>query len=460
MNKKIISILLIGIMVHFLCACGGAESAESYHAGSEPIQDEASENEAVQDETSRNEISQDEPSQNEMFCEIPDWLAAYVDYIEGMETYESYYKCSSIYVDGDDIPEFVINTSTYETACIVLTFHNGEVDALQTGGLRFRYIEKKNLLCDTSGQAGEYANQVYSIENGKWTYVAGGKYVSEFKDGLYVDRFRFEWEGEKVEEELYWERLHHVFDEEQAMVPKNYIWWDNMLSHIEADDFAWALSAEQDTEEETGEVIADFEYSDEYIPISKIDFASYKSEMSEEDWQALSSFFPILLEGKTFMGQFSPSSNEYTDNFEEYGINDLYAGWYPEYPDEFILDKFALCDLTGDGQKELVVYCNFAIGQYCIFHKEGNNFYAVYMPVRWFEDLQKNGIYAGSGGAATRYFHRLHFLRDAFWAEEIAMYDWGYCEIGGEEVSEGEIVAWEEEMMAGEAVWYDARADW
>ena len=160
----------------------------------------------------------------------------------------------------------------------------------------------------------------------------------------------------------------------------------------------------------------------------------------QADWQALSSFFPILLEGKTFLAEFCPSSNEYTD--------------------EFVLDKFTLCDLTGDGQKELVVYSDFAIGLYCVFHKEGDNFYAVYMHVRWFEDLQKNGIYIGSGGAGTGYLHRLHFLRDVFWVEEIAMYDWDYYEIGGEEVSEAEMEAWENEMMVLGVVWYEARADW
>lgn len=402
-----------------------------------------------EEEPEENDIRQDETS-----YEMPDWLAAYVEYVGGIA---HYYTCGFFYVDGDDIPEFIIGTGTYD---IVLTFHDGEVDILQTGGLRTRYIEKNNLLCDTSGEAGEYIDQVYSIENGKWIYVAGGKYISEFKDGLYIDKFSFEWEGEKVEEELYWESLHHVFDEKQAIVPMKYVRWDNVLSHIEAGDFAWLLTAEPYTYTYDNEIIDDFEYSNEYVPISKVDFASCKNEMSEEDWQALSSFFPILLEGKTFMADFGPSANEYTDDFKEYSINSLYASWIDEYPDEFILDKFTLCDLTGDGQKELVVYCNFAIGIYCIFHKEGDDFYAVCMPVRWFEGLQKNGIYIGSGGAGTGYIQRLHFLRDVFWGEEIARYHWDYYEIGGEEVSEAEMEAWADEMMVGEVVWYDARADW
>lgn len=232
-----------------------------------------------------------------------------------------------------------------------------------------------------------------------------------------------------------------------------------LLSHIKASNYVWALAAEQDTEEEKGKAIADFEYSDEYVPISKIDFALYKNELSAEDWQALSSFFPVLQEGKPFMAQHCPYPNEYTDDFKKHTINDLYASYFlEEYPGEFILDKFTLCDLTGNGQKELVVYSDFSVGLYCVFHKEEDNFYAVYMPVRWFEFLQENGIYLGSGGAAATYFHRLHFLKDVFWEEEIAVYDKGYCELDGKEVSEAEIKAWADEMMAGDAVWYDARA--
>ena len=449
MKRKHILILVLAVLMTGLLAGCGKEANETDETVTQESLDEESkeseENDALQDKTAG---------------EIPDWLAAYANYIEGME--DDAYSCGFFYADGDDIPELIIRASRYD---IVLTFHDGVVDALQIGRLRIRYIEKKNRLCVTSGQAGEYTDQIYSIENGKWTYVAGGKYFLEFQDGMYVDKFSFEWEGEEVEEELYWENFHQVFDEEQAVVPKEYMRCDTMLSHIEAGDFAWVLTAEPYTYTYNAEIIEDFEYSDEYIPISKVDFASYKNEMDEEDWQALSSFFPILLEGKTFMVQIAPSANEYTDDFEEHSINDLlYASGFDQYPDEFVLDEFALCDLTGDGQKELVVYTNFSIGLYCVFHKEGDNFYAVWFLDRWFENLQKNGIYIGDDGASTSYFQRLHFLKDVFWGEEIAVRAEGYYEnyhvIGGEKVSEAEMEAWEDEMMVGKVVWYDARANW
>lgn len=445
MKRKCYFILAASVlMIGWLAGCGNEADETDETVIQEGLYEEESE-----------ESEENVEQQDEMADEIPDWLAAYADYVEGMEDYA--YNCGFFYADRDDIPEFIIGAGKYD---IALTFHDGVVDALKMDRLRIRYIERKNLLCITSGQAGEYTNQIYSIENGKWTYVTGGKYILEFQDGIYVDKFSFEWEGEEVEEELYWEKLHQVFDEKQAVVPKENMGCDTMLVHIEEGDFAWVLTEEPSTYTYNTEIIEDFEYSDKYIPISKVDFASYKNEMSVEDWQALSSFFPILLKGEIFTEQFSPYWN--TD-FEEHSINNLLSS-LGEYPDKFILDKFALCDLTGDGQKELVVYSNFAFGLYYVFHKEGGDFYAVEMGARGFMDLQKNGIYTGSESAFSCCYYRLHFLKDMFWEERIASWEVGYDEnyyvIGGEKVSEAEMEAWEDEMMVGEVVWYDARANW
>ena len=476
MKKRIISVIPIVMMVFLVSVCGSkiAKSSQNTDDGSmdemttgteviqkqditEKVRDVVKETVVAKEDVASDKTQELQEADAEKAYDIPDWLAAYRDYVLGLEHWG---RCSFLYVDEDDIPEFVIDTCVFETGCIILTFHDGELDALQIDGLRFRYIEKKNLICGTEGQAGEYANRVYSIVSGKWTYVAGGKYISEFENGLHIDKYSFEWDGEDVEEAQYWERLNQVFDEEQAIVPKQYTAWNNMLSRIETGDFVWEIT-EQETEEDDGAVITDFEYSDEYIPISQVDFASYQDELSVKDWEALSSFFPILLDGKTFKAAHCPYPNQYTDDFKEYGINDLYSGWYSgwyqEYTDEFILKKFSLCDLTGDGQKELILYSNFGMGSYFVFHKEGDNFYAVYMPVRWLEFLQKNGIRIGTAGSDVFIFDRLHFLKNVFWDERIAMWDDGYCEIGGEEVSEAEIQSWTDKMIVDRAVWYDAR---
>lgn len=255
MRKRLISIYIIGILACCIYGCAQREGTSLTAEAVEEIYEEDIEQKpglTEEQSTQPAEITEENDEQPaEISYEMPDWLDAYVDYIEGMESYDPYDRCSLIYVDEDDIPELVIDTGIYETGCLILTFYDGEVDVLQTGGLRFRYIEKTNLLCATSGQAGEYTDRIYSIENGKWTYVTGGKYVSEIKNGLHIDKYSFEWEGEKVEQELYWESLNHVFSEEQAIIPKKYILCDRMLSLIQSGDLVWTSEDDQDAEEDS-----------------------------------------------------------------------------------------------------------------------------------------------------------------------------------------------------------------
>lgn len=93
-----------------------------------------------------------------------------------------------------------------------------------------------------------------------------------------------------------------------------------------------------------------------------------------------------------------------------------------------------------------------------VLHREGDAFYGVYMPIRWFMDLQENGIFYGSGGAATSYYKRLHFKNGAAWVELLANTDWDYYAVGGEEVTQAEFEAWQAEALVGETAWYVARS--
>lgn len=145
--------------------------------------------------------------------ETQDWQDAYAEYIESIE-YAPYNKYALIYVDEDDIPELVINTNTHATACIVLTFHGGEVDALQTWNLQCNYIEKQNLYWDAGGHMGGFYDQVYTIENGKWVHAASGEYIAK---ELLIEEYDFAWEGKPVSEDEYFENLHAVYDMEKNL---------------------------------------------------------------------------------------------------------------------------------------------------------------------------------------------------------------------------------------------------
>lgn len=51
----------------------------------------------------------------------------------------------------------------------------------------------------------------------------------------------------------------------------------------------------------------------------------------------------------------TPPPPNRTATLEEQSLDDLFNG-LDEPPEEFCLSSFALCDITGDGQKELALY--------------------------------------------------------------------------------------------------------
>lgn len=194
------------------------------------------------------------------------------------------------------------------------------------------------------------------------------------------------------------------------------------------------------------------------VLLSQADFSTYEKEMVKEDWEAFSEFFPVLLEETPIWAMHCPNVDEEPEEpMKEQRILDFFQ----EESDtsDFMLTSFALCDITQDGQKELVLYTYRYGGWYWVLHREGNIFYGVYMPIRWFQDLQKNGIHLGSGGSGHTYYHRLHFEDGTFRKELLGRTDWEEgmpCYyIDGKEVSETEFESWSEERMTGNVQWYN-----
>ena len=95
--------------------------------------------------------------------------------MEALE-YNDSYTYSLIYVDEDEIPELVADSGFEAGGCQILTWHEGKTDVLQTSRLYFTYLEKGNLLCNSSGNMGFYYDNVYTIEDGLWSFVGGGTY--------------------------------------------------------------------------------------------------------------------------------------------------------------------------------------------------------------------------------------------------------------------------------------------
>ncbi len=144
-----------------------------------------------------------------------DWKKAYLDYLDKQGEYANSYSYSLIYVNDDDIPEFVQDTGISAGGCQILTFHDGSVDEVQIWRCNFSYIKNGNLLCNFGGHMGSYYDYVYTIEDGKWVSVAEGEY-GDGPGGFQLDEngneiFVYQWNGKEVNEEEYQKLLYSVY---------------------------------------------------------------------------------------------------------------------------------------------------------------------------------------------------------------------------------------------------------
>lgn len=201
-----------------------------------------------------------------------------------------------------------------------------------------------------------------------------------------------------------------------------------------------------------------------WVRLDEVDLSSYEGELSPEEWEALSGFFPVLNNEVPMLAAHISWDGYTTTPKAEVFLRDIYKDYYPysdTAPEWQIVSAFALAPVVGEETDLTLELCSLG-GWYLLIHREGEQFYALYLPCRWFQRLQTDGLYSGSAGAPYTYFYRLQFSDGTFTEKLLANTDWdgdrGYYLIGGQEVTEEEFFAWQEETLVGDAIWYPARA--
>lgn len=272
---KLMTYLTLGLLPLGLAGCGSSPS----HMPAEPTQTPAAHKipPAVEEKFSANaskepeqtpsgtngsltspETSMPEADRTPQSTLAPDpdtWQGAYVEFMEGPELddlFGHYYLTYSlIYVDGDDIPELVIDSGGEAGGCLLLTWHNGKLDWMQTDRLEFTYLERQNLLCNASGNMGHYYDLVYTIQDGCWVLMADGRVWEAHYDEITGDLdFAFSWNGVEVSEEEYYRQLTSIFDGKQSVEPTQYYIQPDMRSLL----LAGEVSAEHRYEFIQGDV--------------------------------------------------------------------------------------------------------------------------------------------------------------------------------------------------------------
>lgn len=225
------------------------------------------------------------------------------------------------------------------------------------------------------------------------------------------------------------------------------------------------LSDEWLTEEQTPEEPAQTQEpaTDEVLPepaeelygpveVSQLDYDSFRSRMTTEEWEGFEQYFPVLKENASFeltdRGDYIMLNKDaeaagadekvmfYRYTSDEVMSIDNFTSSYAVHDIERILIKeVRVFDLDGDGTRELILEWT-PVGDYLILHRENDRFYAWKTVYRGFESLQTNGIYIGSSGAGSNLWMRLRFENGSWLEEILADEDWGEYWLNGEAVDE------------------------
>lgn len=175
---------------------------------------------------------------------LEEWKRAYLTYIHSEGWYMGHCTFSLIYVDDDDIPELMIDTGFEAGGCCILTFHDHELDAWQSGRLNVTYIERGGLVCNSDGNMGYYYDDVYAIRDGKWVFVDGGNW-GDGPNGVQLDENGnimdfFYWDDRELTREEYEARLDAIYPAEQGKYPEQYYIRDEIFSLLRTGDVATA----------------------------------------------------------------------------------------------------------------------------------------------------------------------------------------------------------------------------
>ena len=195
-----------------------------------------------------------------------------------------------------------------------------------------------------------------------------------------------------------------------------------------------------------------------------LDVSALKATMPEADYEAFTDYLPVLRGEQTFRWVAGPYDGYPDYDWEPFDADmtavrdQLWRGFEKEPPETLALDRLAVQDIDGDGTAELVLLFQDGAYNYLVLHREEDAVYGTRLYVRWFEGLQKNGVYIGATGAGDSTYLRMAFRNGRFEQEELAhRLEWGTgynYTLGGKEVTKAVFDAWYAETMVGDVTWY------
>lgn len=150
--------------------------------------------------------------------------------------------------------------------------------------------------------------------------------------------------------------------------------------------------------------------------LAEIDWKAFGTKITQEENRALEKFLPVL-EGGEFTWIYRSGEGAEPDTYihdkKQITIQGIMDEWYRinEYePERAVVNTILFADVFGSGEKDMCLLLEAFGWNWIILHEENGKFYGIDMPIRWFMMVQEDGLYLGSGGASSSYYHRMQFV--------------------------------------------------
>ena len=153
------------------------------------------------------------------------WKELYIDYInDNPATEPTMSSYSLILINDDDIPELWINFGLGFEGAVLCTVWEGKLEVLRFSQGGFSYIERQNQFAISGGRMDVYYDEIYRIQDGKFTLLYKGNYGAENNSNVQYDAagdpiYQYFWEGKEVSEKEYESAQLSVFDYSKAASP-------------------------------------------------------------------------------------------------------------------------------------------------------------------------------------------------------------------------------------------------
>ena len=154
------------------------------------------------------------------------WKQAYIDYVQEAGWGDTYfnYEFYLLDVNGDDIPELLVDFQTTAEGATISTYDGSQINTMYMWTYGFSYIPGENLFCDSGGHMDVYYDYIYKIENGQFIRCGYGDFGAENNSKVQFDEdgypiYRYYWNNQEVNESAYNEMLNDLYDASRVISP-------------------------------------------------------------------------------------------------------------------------------------------------------------------------------------------------------------------------------------------------